>query len=215
MTIYDKSNLLVNAYSAELYKGIVGSLVWDGNFPGPIGNSRRGITRNKIFQEDRKLDSVLSAGDKIRSTSTKDITSKEHTTIKSNISAMHIGLRIKKILIVDDEPDIIFTLRSIFEEYSEKFQIATYASPMEALDTFQTNYYDLALIDINMPVLNGFELCEKLVDLDSNLRVCFMSGGEMNQAAIREINPRISIGCFIKKPVGAGELIEIVNSQLE
>jgi DNA-binding response OmpR family regulator len=66
-----------------------------------------------------------------------------------------------------------------------------------------------------MPVMNGFQLCEKLVDSDANIRVCFLSGGEMNQEAIREIYPRISLGCFIKKPVGANELIERVNSQLD
>lgn len=213
--MFDKSNLLVSAYFAKLHQGIEGSLVRDDDLPGLVGNSRASITSNKIFKADHKLGSVLSAIDKVGTNSTEEIAYKEQNPIKSNLSAMRVGLQIKKILIVDDEPDIIFTLRSVFEVYPERFQVSSYTNPMEVLGTFQTNYYDLALIDINMPVLNGFQLCEKLVDLDANLRVCFMSGGGMNQDAIREIYPRISIGCFIKKPIGAGELIQRVNSQLD
>lgn len=93
------------------------------------------------------------------------------------------------ILIVDDEPDIIFTLKSVFEAYHTKFRIISYTDPLEALSSFMANFCDMALIDINMPVMNGFEPCDKLVNVDPNLRVCFMSGGEMNQEAIRDICP--------------------------
>ena len=66
-----------------------------------------------------------------------------------------------------------------------------------------------------MPLMNGFQLCEKLIELDANVRVCFMSGGEMNQDAVREIYPKISLGCFIRKPVGANDLIEKIISELD
>ncbi len=166
--MFDKSNLLVSAYFAKLHQGIEGSLVRDDDLPGLVGNSRASITSNKIFKADHKLGSVLSAIDKVGTNSTEEIAYKEQNPIKSNLSAMRVGLQIKKILIVDDEPDIIFTLRSVFEVYPERFQVSSYTNPMEVLGTFQTNYYDLALIDINMPVLNGFQLCEKLVDLIHN-----------------------------------------------
>ncbi|HEY7570835.1 MAG TPA: response regulator [Nitrososphaeraceae archaeon] len=189
-------------------------MIRNDNMFGPVGDSRSDIIRNTFFQIDRDRKGTLSAIDTIGANSAENISYEDHNSIKSNLSAIRVGLQTKKILIVDDNPDIVFTLRSVFEEYPERFQISTYTNPMEVLSTFQTDYYDLALIDINMPILNGFQLCEKLVDLDANLRVCFMSGGEMNQDAIREIYPKISIGCFIKKPIGAGELIERVISQL-
>ena len=84
-----------------------------------------------------------------------------------------------------------------------------------AITEYSRTLPDVVLMDINMPGMNGFQLCEKLVDLDANIRVCFMSGGEMNQEAIREIYPKISLGCFIKKPIGASELVERANSQLD
>ncbi len=49
--------------------------------------------------------------------------------------------------------------------------------------------------------MNGFELCEKILAIDINVKVCFMSNGEINREALREIYPAISIGCFIRKPV--------------
>ena len=53
-----------------------------------------------------------------------------------------------------------------------------------------------------MPIMNGFELCEKILLMDINVKVCFMTAGEINQQAIRELYPlRTMGGCFIKKPV--------------
>ncbi len=52
-------------------------------------------------------------------------------------------------------------------------------------------------------VMNGFELCEKMLAIDINVKVCFMSNGEINREALREIYPAISVGCFIRKPVTA------------
>jgi CheY-like chemotaxis protein len=41
------------------------------------------------------------------------------------------------------------------------------------------------LIDVYMPDMNGFELCEKILELDANIRVCFMSAAELNVQALR------------------------------
>jgi response regulator RpfG family c-di-GMP phosphodiesterase len=83
--------------------------------------------------------------------------------------------------------------------------------PLEALSNFKPNFYDLLLIDINLPNMNGFELCEKLLKMDINMRVCFISAGEVNHEAIREIHPSINIGCFIKKPLTVQDLIKRVK----
>ncbi len=70
----------------------------------------------------------------------------------------------------------------------------------DALIDFKPNFYDLLLIDVNMPLMDGFELCEKLLQKDINVKVCFMTSGEINMEAAREVHPLKSIGCFIKKP---------------
>jgi CheY-like chemotaxis protein len=52
-----------------------------------------------------------------------------------------------------------------------------------------------------MPGMNGFQLCQKILELDVNVRVCFMSAAELNIQALREVYPEVSFGCFMKKPV--------------
>jgi CheY-like chemotaxis protein len=128
----------------------------------------------------------------------------------------------KRILIVDDEPDIAMTLKLGLESSNDdndnkiKFEVYSYTDPVEALSNFKPNFYDLLLVDITMPVMNGFELCEKVLLLDLNIGVCFMTAGEINQEAIRELYPLRTIGgCFIKKPVEIDHLIRQLIAELE
>jgi DNA-binding response OmpR family regulator len=95
------------------------------------------------------------------------------------------------------------------------FEVYTYNDPILALSEFKPYFYDLMLIDINMPDLNGFELCERILDLDINIKVCFVSAVDVNDKALREVYPKISIGCFIKKPVTIDYLVKRVKTELE
>jgi CheY-like chemotaxis protein len=66
-----------------------------------------------------------------------------------------------------------------------------------------------------MPNMNGFQLCEKILELDANIRVCFMTALEVNIQALREIYPNISFGCFIEKPVSIKYLIQRISAELD
>jgi two-component system catabolic regulation response regulator CreB/two-component system response regulator ChvI len=59
-------------------------------------------------------------------------------------------------MVVDDDPDITFSFKGILE--SNGFLVRAYSDPLKALSEFKTKYYDLLLIDIRMPKLDGFEL---------------------------------------------------------
>ncbi|MFL6367519.1 MAG: hypothetical protein ACJ72T_03085, partial [Nitrososphaeraceae archaeon] len=69
--------------------------------------------------------------------------------------------------------------------------------------------------DIYMPHVNGFELSQKILELDSNIRVCFMSSAEVNIEALREVYPSLSFGCFIKKPVTIEYLAKRLLAELD
>jgi FixJ family two-component response regulator len=71
------------------------------------------------------------------------------------------------------------------------------------------------LLDVNMPKLNGFEFSEKILELDLNVRVCYISAGEMNIEALREHYKSLSMGCFIKKPVELEKFVRRVKAELE
>jgi CheY-like chemotaxis protein len=128
---------------------------------------------------------------------------------------------LKRILIVDDDPDLTLTFKVGLEEYhyyhddKRRFEIYSYNNPLVAVREFKPHFYDLLLTDIYMPYMNGFELCEKILELDVNVRVCFVSSAEVNIEALREVYPKArSIGCFIKKPVTIDYLAKKLEAEL-
>jgi CheY-like chemotaxis protein len=126
----------------------------------------------------------------------------------------------KRILIVDDDPDLTLTFKVGLEEYyyyhddKRRFEVYTYNTPAVALSEFKPHFYDLLLTDINMPAMNGFELSQKILELDVNIRVCFISAAEINIQALREVYPTLSLGCFIKKPVTIEYLAKKLEAEL-
>ena len=126
----------------------------------------------------------------------------------------------KRILIVDDDNDITTTFKTVIEESnknnaSKRIEVYTSNDPILALSDFKPHFYDLLLVDINMPHMNGFELCGKILAIDINVKVCFMSSVEINREALREIYPSLSLGCFIRKPVTIDYLLERIRSELD
>jgi CheY-like chemotaxis protein len=127
----------------------------------------------------------------------------------------------KRLLIVDDDKDITTTFKAGIEDSNNhndakrRIEVHTYNNPVTALSEFKPNFYDLLLVDINMPHMNGFELCEKLLAMDINVRVCFMSSAEINPEALREIYPSLTVGCFIRKPVTIDYLVKRIMSELD
>ena len=74
--------------------------------------------------------------------------------------------RNKRILIVDDEPDITFTFRTILEENGYK-EVDVYNEPLLALHDFKSGVYSLLITDIAMPRMDGFELYKQIKNIDA------------------------------------------------
>lgn len=131
---------------------------------------------------------------------------------------------IKQVLVIDDHFDSAFTVKSCLESHYKQnteglefhpIHVTVYVDPLLALTEFKPYYYDLLLVDIDMPSMNGYEMVEKIVKLDPNIKICFMSAGEINHEAIREIrHPSRSFGCFIKKPASSTYLVNRVLQEL-
>jgi len=125
----------------------------------------------------------------------------------------------KRILIVEGDSDIIETFKFGIEKAtknsSKRIMVDAYNDPRIAFLDFQSNFYDLLLIDINMPYIDGFQLSEIILTIDINVKICFMSLGEINCDAWREIYPSISLGCFISKPVTIDYLVGRIMKELD
>ena len=118
------------------------------------------------------------------------------------------------ILVVDDDPDITKLYKTTLEE-EEGFKVDTYNDPKEALSDFKPNYYDISLIDIRMPEMNGFDLYKEIIKLDSSIKVTFITAFEVNYRAWQEIFPDLTQESYISKPTTMEGLKEHVHHLLE
>jgi two-component system response regulator ChvI len=109
---------------------------------------------------------------------------------------------------VDDEPDITYTLKALLE-VSGFFQVDTFYDSVFALSWFKAGAYDLALLDIRMPKMDGFELYRKLREIDNKLKVCFLTATDLAyyRKTDSDVMDELEKHCFIAKPVNNIDLI--------
>ncbi len=146
----------------------------------------------------------------------------------------------RRILVIDDEEDVTFFLKEALE-HSGGFEVVTFNDPLVALSSFNNDNnkpsaYDLILLDIKMPKMDGFELYQELqkrIDAagaasDSSnsssgdqanngkkTKICFMTAYEVYFEALKELFPdSYPSMCFIKKPSSAEDLIKRISKEL-
>src|ERR671924_2143106 len=117
----------------------------------------------------------------------------------------------KKILAVDDEPDLTM-LCSLALEY-HGFKVDAFNDPQEALSNYKPGYYDLVILDIKMPKMDGFELYDEIKKKDCKAKVCFFTASELYYEKFRkrEYDAIGKTTLFIQKPINTEELLEEVN----
>jgi CheY-like chemotaxis protein len=119
----------------------------------------------------------------------------------------------RRILIVDDDPDITKTYGLVLED-SGLYEVDTYNEPLIALQNFRPNFYDLALLDIRMPNMNGFELSNNIEKIDDKVKVCFISAYDVEDKALRKQFPSLQVKCFLPKPIAVSDLIKRLEIEL-
>ena len=115
----------------------------------------------------------------------------------------------RQILVIDDELDICIMLKVVLEQNG--YTVKYYNNPVVALDEFQSNFYDLIILDIQMSDINGMQLYREIRKRDKNIKICFLTG---NESIFNRAHKFTSVYTFISKPVENKELIKIVNDVL-
>jgi two-component system, OmpR family, response regulator ChvI len=118
----------------------------------------------------------------------------------------------KRVLLVDDEPDLNLTLKMTLEENG--FKVDSFTDPLVALENFkeEAGMYDLLILDMKMPGINGFELYRQIKKIDDKVKVCFLTAGEMDYEQFRkELIPALDNNCYIQKPIENETLIRRLN----
>jgi DNA-binding NtrC family response regulator len=118
----------------------------------------------------------------------------------------------KRILIVDDE-HIAWSFKITLE--CAGFVVDTSNDPLKSLSAYKAGAYDLLLLDIRMQRMSGFELYDKIKEIDDNVNVCFITAFEEYYDEFKKRFPYSEKpDWFIRKPIGMDDLIRSVKSHL-
>jgi DNA-binding response OmpR family regulator len=110
-------------------------------------------------------------------------------------------------MIVDDEQDITTIFKIGLENY--QFIVTTFNDPLEALSRFEPGLYDLMILDIRMPGMNGFHLYHKIKDIDDKVKVCFLTAFEEARGEFKSSFQFLEeVKCYLKKPITVQDLVK-------
>ncbi len=119
-----------------------------------------------------------------------------------------------RILIVDDEPDVTLGFEIGLEDNG--FVVDSFNDPILALSSFKQGLYSLALFDIKMPKLNGFELYREIRKIDDKVKICFMTAFDIQNEKLKEVLPTLDSEkpIVIRKPIRIDDLIAKIKTEL-
>src|SRR5438445_13661344 len=119
---------------------------------------------------------------------------------------------VKSILVVDDEHDINLSLKFVLE--CNDFKVDSFTNPFLALQNFKGGLYNLVLLDVKMPVMNGFGLYQAIRKLDDKVKICFLTAASHvhYEAFGKQAFPNINEECIIQMPIENELLIKRIKS---
>jgi CheY-like chemotaxis protein len=133
----------------------------------------------------------------------------------------------KRILVINYEDDVNFALKLVLEEEGSReldkrnhFQVDSFNDPILALNNFEKGLYDLLIIAVVMPRMNGFELGKEIRRIDDKVKICFLIAGEIpskvrfnasSSSSGQEEGEGGYLDKFIKLPIENKDLIEQIH----
>jgi DNA-binding NtrC family response regulator len=151
------------------------------------------IDKNKDYRNQRNNDSILE---------------KENSKNEDGKN----GKPLAKLLVVDDEYDIVEVLK--LGLLKNRFLVDAFTDPEEALQSFKSNAKDYCLVlsDIRMPGLSGIQLAKRVKEINPNVKVVLMTAFEMRDNEFSKVFPSIQVDGFVQKPIGIKELTDKILS---
>jgi DNA-binding NtrC family response regulator len=116
--------------------------------------------------------------------------------------------RLAKLLIVDDDSDIVQVLKMGLLQNG--FSVEAFTNPQEALQSFKSDAesYCLVLSDIRMPSLSGIQLSKKIKEVNPNVKVVLMTAFEIRDNEFSKVFPSTQVDGFVQKPIGIKDLTD-------
>jgi DNA-binding NtrC family response regulator len=123
--------------------------------------------------------------------------------------------RLAKLLIVDDDSDIVQVLKMGL--LKNGFSVEAFTDPNEALQSFKSNAesYCLVLSDIRMPSLSGIQLSKKVKEVNPDVKVVLMTAFEVRGSEFSKVFPSTQVDGFVQKPIGIKDLTNKILSIID
>ncbi len=117
----------------------------------------------------------------------------------------------KSILIVDDDRTILKSLREILE--FEGYSVETVQTGQEAIEKSKTEFYNLALLDIKLPDMEGTKLLEAMHETSPRMVKIMVTGYPALQNAVESLN--MGADAYLMKPVHPQRMLKVVEEKLK
>jgi CheY-like chemotaxis protein len=114
----------------------------------------------------------------------------------------------KRILIVDDDELVLIALGELLRP--QGYEVRTMSSGREALERLESEPYDLIMLDVIMPEMDGFELCRRIRQKEAHKEtpIVFLTAKSRDQD--REQGLEAGANLFLSKPISPGKLLGLI-----
>ena len=111
----------------------------------------------------------------------------------------------QRVLVVDDEADTTYALKVGLE--AKGFKVDAYNDPTVALSKFRAGTFDIAILDIRMPKMSGFELYREMTKVDRKTKILFLTAFDVHREEFEKMFPDVKVEIFLKKPITIAKLV--------
>lgn len=119
-----------------------------------------------------------------------------------------------RILLVDNELDNTSLFRMVLEDNG--FDVDVFNDSTLVLANFKPEYYELIILDIRMPKIDGLELCLKIRKIDDKVKICFLTASEIYDEKLKALLQELDqdVKCFISKPIELDDFVNRIKQEI-
>ena len=114
----------------------------------------------------------------------------------------------KRILIVDDDELVLMAMKELLK--SQNYEVFTFSRGSEALKKLDQESFDLMILDIVMPEMDGFELCRKIREKENGLKTPILFLSAKNQEEDQKRGMEVGATLFLSKPINPQRLLALI-----
>ncbi len=202
-------------FSDSMANHYISILLYNDLLSAYIDNKNNGRTYYKTTDKGKELIHYynqiqrLFHSEKINQIDSSQGISLSPTELKSSSAPQLVA---KRLLIIDDEEDITSALKTGLKKYGIEVEVNN--NPVSVLSNYKPGDYDLIILDIRMPNMDGFELYKILRKLDNRTKICFWTAFEVAYEQFVKTFPTLSEQFFIKKPITLDDLVGRIEKLL-